>query len=76
MHSICAAVAFMVTLVLIDIPLKVVSLIFFLVLGFLMCLIYPIAKNISWPNWFLNWYDYAKSVNTSLAVKVWNAWQP
>lgn len=76
MHSICAAVAFMVTLVLIDIPLKVVSLIFFLVLGFMLCIIYPLAKNISFPSWFLTWYDYAKTCNTLIASKVWKAWQP
>lgn len=75
MHSLCAGVTFMVTLVLIDIPLKVVSLLFFLVIVSLMCIIYPLVKHIEFPNWWCDWYDYSKSTKNTLAKKVWKAWQ-
>lgn len=76
MHVLCAIVAYAVTMVFVDFPLKITSTLFFLTLGFIMCLIYPLVKNVQFPHWFLNWYDYSKSLNNTFAGKIWKAWQP
>lgn len=64
-----------VTLVFIDLPLKVILCIMFLILGFFLALIYPLVKNTCDPDWIGRLYDYATTRNT-LASKVWEVWKP
>lgn len=73
MHSLCAIVAFTVTLVLIDLPLKIISIVIFLLFALIGCIIYPLIKNITFPNWICDWYEY--TTEWWIAIKVWNTWQ-
>lgn len=73
MHKMCACLATAVAFVLLDVPIKVISWIIFLVLGLFLSIIYPLIKNAEGPAWLCNWYDYASS-NQWIARYVWNAW--
>lgn len=64
-----------VTLVCIDLPLKLILCIIFLILGLFLALIYPLVKNTCGPNWIGRLYDYATTRET-IAAKVWEMWKP
>lgn len=64
-----------ITLVCIDLPLKLILCIIFLIIGFLLALIYPLVKNTCGPDWIGRLYDYATTRET-LSYKVWEMWKP
>jgi hypothetical protein len=64
-----------VTLVCIDLPLKLILCIIFLILGLFLALIYPLVKNTCGPNWIGRLYDYATTRET-IAANVWEMWKP
>lgn len=63
------------TFLCVDVPLKVILCIIFLIIGFFLALIYPLVKNTCGPDWIGRLYDYATTRNT-LAFKVWEVWKP
>lgn len=64
-----------ITLICVDLPLKVILCIMFLILGFFLALIYPLVKNTCGPDWIGRLYDYATTRET-IALKIWKMWQP
>lgn len=74
MHKLCSAVAFLVTLVLLDLPLKILSWVFLLILGCILCIIYPLIKDHEGCNFIEVIYDYANSKQL-IARWVWKQWQ-
>lgn len=74
-HLIVAFFNAFITLVCIDIPLKLILCIIFLILGFFLALIYPLVKNACIPNWIGRLYDYTTTRET-LSFKVWEMWKP
>lgn len=58
----------------IDMPCKIISWILLLLIGFVLTLIFPIAKNMEVPNWFVSWVDYTTSINKSIALKIGELW--
>jgi hypothetical protein len=63
------------TFLCVDLPLKVILCIIFLILGFFLALIYPLVKNTCGPDWIGRLYDYATTRKT-IAAKVWEMWKP
>ena len=73
-HKMCASAAFIVALVLLDLPLKILAWIFLLVLGIILCIFYPLVKNSRGCNFLDFVYDYANSKQL-IANWVWRQWQ-
>ena len=74
MHILCASTAFVVALVLLDLPLKILSWIFFILIGSILCIIYPLVKDVEGPEFIAYIYDYANSKQL-IATWVWQKWQ-
>lgn len=64
-----------ITLVCVDLPLKLILCIIFLILGVFLALIYPLVKNTRIPDWIGELYDYATTRET-IAAKVLEMWKP
>ena len=73
-HRLCALVAFVVTLVLVDLPLKILSVLFVLIIGILGAIFYPLTKKLVFPRFFGTIYDYASDGGELFAKRVWNLW--
>ena len=73
-HKMCASAAFIVALVLLDLPLKILSWVFLLILGCILCIIYPLVKNHKGCNFIDVVYEYANSKQL-IARWVWRQWQ-
>lgn len=74
MHKVCASAAFIVALVLLDLPLKILSWVFLLIFGCILCIIYPLVKNNKGCNFIDVVYEYANSKQL-IARWVWKQWQ-
>jgi hypothetical protein len=72
-HTVCA---YVITgfIFMIESPVKILLLLFFLILGILVSLFYPLAKRIVVPRWMDTIYDYAADFDFWFAKKVWNWW--
>lgn len=73
-HKLCALVAFTVTLVLVDLPLKILSALFVLIIGILGAIFYPLLKKLTMPRFFDTICDYALDGWTLFAKQAWNLW--
>lgn len=73
MHRISAIIACSITFICVDLPLKVSFILFFIVLGLLASVFYPIIKNWEGPDFLNTWYDYTFK-NTFICKKVWRAY--
>lgn len=70
----CALVAFTVTLVILDLPLKILASAVILIVGIIGSIFHPIVKNWRCPK-FLVWiYSYVTIGTNWFASKVWNLW--
>lgn len=74
-HLLVACFNASITLLFVDLPLKLILCIIFLILGFFLALIYPLVKNACGPDWIRRLYDYATTRET-LSYKVWEMWKP
>lgn len=72
-HKMCACIAFAVSLLLLDIPLKIILCVLFLILALVLSIFYPITKNLSGPEWLADVYEYA-STRQLIATYVWKCW--
>lgn len=72
LHKLFASIAFVITLLFIDLPLKILLFVFFILVAIICCVIYPLIKNYTFPNWFCDLYDYLR--NGLLSIKIWKAW--
>lgn len=74
-HLMVAVFNTVLTFLCVDIPLKVILCIMFLILGLFLALIYPLVKNTCGPDWIGKVYDYA-TTQATIASKVWEMWKP
>lgn len=58
----------------IELPVKILLILVFLILGILVSLFYPLVKRIVFPRWMDIIYDYAADFDFWFAKKVWNWW--
>ena len=72
LHTVITSIIFVITLVCIDLPLKIFLFVFFILWAIVCSIIYPLIKNYTFPKWFCNLYDYLK--HKFIARKVWKAW--
>lgn len=77
-HYVCAWVATIATVVLIDLPLKIIISIFFTII-FIMCsILYPIIKNIDMKEEYYTSIskvlNYAISKKCNVAIKIKHLW--
>ena len=77
LNSILTIVAWIVTIVTficLDIPLKILAIIFILLVGIVCAIIYPLTKNLSVPMWFGVVFDYSAEPKMLIAKKVYKLW--
>lgn len=70
----CALVAFTVTLVILDLPLKILASALILMVGIICSIFYPMAKNWRCPAFMVDIYSYVTVGTNWFASKVWNLW--
>lgn len=73
-HSAIQVIVVVLSLLLIDLPLKVISCITIIILAIIVYLFYPITKRISCPNWIKDWISYATSIEVFLATSIGRMW--
>ena len=73
-HKLCRFVITITVFICIDIPVKLLLCLIFLILGSIVAISYPIWKNLESPEWISNLYDYATNLKYSLAKQVYAAW--
>lgn len=73
-HKLCALIAFLVTLILVDIPLKILSILFVLIIGVFGAIFYPLAKKLTMPKFVDNICTYTLDRQVWFAKRVWNLW--
>ena len=74
MHKCCIWIIYIITLILIDFPLKAILCILFFILAVLCCIFYPIKKKFDFPNWIGDLYDYATG-HIWLSEKISDLWR-
>lgn len=70
----CALVAFMVTLVILDLPLKILASAIILIVGIIGSIFYPVVKNWKSPKVLVWIYSYVTVGTNWFASKLWNLW--
>ena len=74
MHKTCAFMFALIAALALDLPLKIISCVLFLIFGIITCLLYPIMKHITFPEWVGSWYDYSKSWKPYIARCIYRLW--
>lgn len=74
MHKTCAFVFALIAAFALDLPLKIISCVLFLIFGIITCVLYPIMKHITFPEWVGSWYDYSKSWKPYIARCIYRLW--
>ena len=77
LHFILTIVAWIVTIVTficLDIPLKILAIIFILLVGTICAIVYPLTKCVQAPIWFGTIFDYAANLKMLIARKVYELW--
>ena len=65
----------LITLICIDLPLKIILCVLILALGLVFAIFYPLVKRVMFPGWFYAVYDYATKRKYSISKLVYKAWQ-
>ena len=65
----------LITLLCIDLPLKIILCVLILVLGVVSAIFYPLIKRVEFPGWFYVIYDYATTRKYSLSKLVHKLWR-
>ena len=65
----------LITLLCVDLPLKIILCVLILIIGLVASVIYPLIKWIELPGWFDVIYDYATSRKYLLARYVLKLWE-
>ena len=65
----------LITLVLIDLPLKAISCVLILILGIIYALIYPLIKKLDAPIWIEYLYGYATLKKVLISKFIYNLWE-
>ena len=73
-HKLCSLTIATLVFLCLDVPLKVLAVLFILIVGFIAALLAPIAKRTTLPNWVGIVYDYATIGDLLLSRKVYHLW--
>lgn len=73
-HSAIEVIVGILTLMVIDLPLKFISCIVITVAGIVVYVLYPITKKIPCPKWVKSWIEYSTSSETFLAWYIERMW--
>lgn len=74
-HNVIKWTFTLITLVLIDLPLKAVSCIVILIWGIIWSLIYPLVKKLCAPTWVEYIYGYATQKKVLIAKFIYKLWK-
>lgn len=74
-HSFIKWTFTLITLILIDLPLKAVSCVIILILGMIYSLIYPLIKKLEAPIWIEYLYGYATQKEILISKFIHNLWE-
>lgn len=74
-HNVIKWIFTLITLILIDLPLKVICCILILILGLIWSTIYPLVKNINTPIWIAYIYAYATKRDVLISKLIYNLWK-
>ena len=77
LNFILAGVAWIVTigtLICLDIPLKILAILFILLVGIVCAIFYPLTKNFYAPMWLGTIFDYSAKPKMLIAKKVHKLW--
>lgn len=65
----------LITLICIDLPLKIILCVLILALGLVSAIFYPLIKRVEFPGWFYAVYDYATKRKYLISKSVYKAWR-
>ena len=65
----------LVTLICIDLPLKIILCVLILIVGLVSAIFYPLVRRVVFPGWFGTLYDYATTIKYLIAKLVYKAWR-
>ena len=63
-----------VTFICLDVPLKILAIIFILLAGIICAIFYPLTRHFRAPKWFEVIFDYAAKPRMLIAKKVHELW--
>lgn len=72
--AIVAWIITIVTFICLDIPLKILAIIFILLVGIVCAIFYPLTKNFYAPMWLGTIFDYSAKPKMLIAKKVYKLW--
>lgn len=72
--AIIAWVVTIVTFICLDIPLKILAILFILLVGIVCAIFYPLTKNFGVPMWLRVIFDYSAKPKMLIAKKVYELW--
>lgn len=73
-HSAIEVIVGIISLLVIDLPLKFISCIVITIAGIVVYVLYPITKKIPCPKWVKSWIDYSTSSETFLTYYIERMW--
>lgn len=73
-HGAIQVIVAIASLLLVDLPLKVISTILITAFAVIVYVFYPITKKIKRPKWVISWIEYATSIEIFLTTKIAKAW--
>lgn len=65
----------LITLICVDLPLKVIGCILILIVGLVCSIFYPLVKGIEYPVWFETIYVYVTNKKKLLSKYVYKLWR-
>ena len=65
----------LITLICIDLPLKIILCVLIIALGLVFAIFYPLVKRIEFPGWFYAIYDYTTTRKYLIAKSVHKLWR-
>lgn len=72
--AVVAWIVTIVTFICLDIPLKILAIIFILLVGIVCAIFYPLTKNFYAPMWLEVVFDYSAKPKALIAKKVHKLW--
>lgn len=64
-----------ITLIFIDLPLKVIGCILILIIGLICAIFYPLVRRIEYPTWLENFYVYSTTNKKLISRYVYRLWR-
>lgn len=72
--TIVAWIVTIVTFLCLDIPLKILAILFILLVGIMCAIFYPLTRNFCAPMWLGTVFDYSAKPKMLIAKKVYKLW--